>query len=135
MLVCGVQRCVHAEVYADSVAHELLAVKGLADCYGGFDVEEGDNDAAEGLERSPCVHFCMLINRFADFCKRVELEDFWCEEILQVVLVVAQEIVAAVTYCDYEGIGGRRWLNQRWQIGKVERKWRLGSRGRSRALW
>jgi hypothetical protein len=47
VLIAGVQRGIHAKVHPDPAAHDLFAVYFLADCDGGFDVEEGDYDAAK----------------------------------------------------------------------------------------
>lgn len=82
MLVGGVQGRVHSKVYADTVAHELLTVKRLSYLDCRFDIEEGYDDAAERLERRPCVNFGMLIYCFADLGKGCELEDLGCEEVL-----------------------------------------------------
>ena len=66
MLVGRVHGRVYTKVYADTVAHELLAIQRLPYLYRGFDVEEGYYYTAEGLERRPCVYFRMLVYGLAN---------------------------------------------------------------------
>lgn len=82
VLIAGVHGRVDAEVDADAVAHQGLAVEGLADGDGVGRVEEGDDDALEGFERRPCVDFGVGVDGLADFCQGGGLEDLRCEEVL-----------------------------------------------------
>jgi hypothetical protein len=63
----------------------LFAVYFLADCDGGFDIEEGDYDAAERFERSPGVDRAMLVYRLADLYEIRRLEDLRLNKVLVVV--------------------------------------------------
>ena len=82
MLVARVHGRVDAEVHADAVAHYCLAVERLPDGDGVGYVEEGDDDALEGLEGRPGVHFGMGVDCLPDFCESGGLEDLRCEEVL-----------------------------------------------------
>lgn len=81
MLVGRIERRVHAEVDTDAIAHKLFTIQRLSYSYRRLDVEEGNHDAAEGLERRPCMYFCMLIDGFTDLSKSVELEDLGSEKV------------------------------------------------------
>lgn len=82
MLIGRIKWCVHAEVHANAVAHQLLTVQRLSYCDGGFDVKERDNDPTKRLEWRPCVYFGMLIDSFADLGQSVELKNFRGKEVL-----------------------------------------------------
>lgn len=62
VLVANVQRCVHSEVDADPATHHCFPVKALADGDGGLGVKEGDNYAAEGLQRGPGMDWGALVD-------------------------------------------------------------------------
>ena len=64
-----------AEVHADAVAHDGLTVEGLLNGDGGVGGEEGDDDAAHGLDRCPRVYGDMLVYYVADRLEVVLLED------------------------------------------------------------
>lgn len=87
-----------AEVDTAGVAEDSLAVPDLAHGYGGVVIKEGDDDAAEGLERGPCVDGSGLGDEIADGLQIVGAEDV---EILQ----VGEE----------QGVGRRGGLDERWE--------------------
>ena len=66
VLVVGVCGRVHAKVDAHAAAHDGLAVDLLADGDGGVDVEEGDDDALERLERGPGVDGAVAVDGLAN---------------------------------------------------------------------
>ena len=103
MLVCWVHGCVYAKVYADTIAHQLLAVKRLPDLYRGFGVEERNYYAAKGLEWRPCVHSRMLVDCFANLGKGGQMEDFRVQKILNLVSIVATA-AGLITYGDDESV-------------------------------
>lgn len=81
MLIAGVHGRVDAEVDADAVAHDGLAVKRLTDGDGILRVEERNDDALEGLEGRPGVNFCVAIDCLADFDQSGGLEDLRRKEV------------------------------------------------------
>jgi hypothetical protein len=106
VLVCRVHRRINTKVYADAVAHELLAIKRFPYLYRRLDVKEGYYDAAEGLEWCPGVYFGMLIYRLADFGEGVELEDFGGEKVLDRVSLTANYMfrIGGFAYRDDERV-------------------------------
>lgn len=58
MLVFGLDRGWMAEVDFDRFAHYSFTIKDLADPDGGVYVKEGDDDAAETLQRGPRMNWC-----------------------------------------------------------------------------
>lgn len=81
VFVAGVDGGVLAEIDTEAVAHEGLAVPGLADADGRLVVEEGDDDAAEGAQGSPGVNGADIIDELADALQVFGAEDV---EILEV---------------------------------------------------
>jgi len=89
VLVGGPDGGVLAKIDADAVAHEGLAVEGLPDGNGGGDVEERDDDAAEGFKGGPGVDRGVLVDKVLDLDEVGWVEYLGLEEV-----------------CDYEGIRG-----------------------------
>lgn len=81
MLIFVLYRCRLTEVNADSVAQDGLTIPYLANGDGGLDAVEGDDDAAEGFERSKGMDRDGLRNEIADDIEVLGLEDF---EVIQV---------------------------------------------------
>jgi hypothetical protein len=64
------------------VAHEGVAIEVLADGHGGGDVEEGDEDAAEGFEGCPGVDRGVLVDEFLDLDEIGGMEYLGFKEVL-----------------------------------------------------
>ena len=65
-----------AEVDFDALAHYRFAIEDLSDADRGVFVEEGDNDAAEGLERGPGMDGGGGVDELFDGLEIVCAEDF-----------------------------------------------------------
>lgn len=83
-----------AKVDLDTLAHDSFAIPNLADGNGGIDVEEGDDYAAERLERRKCVH-------------RRSLGD----EVPDLLQILRQEDVDVVEAREEQSVGGRGGLD------------------------
>lgn len=81
MLVARVQRRVQAKVHPYAAPHDLLAVHFLADRDCGVDIEEGNDNALEGLERCPGVYRRIGIYGFSDLDKVRRVEDLRLNEV------------------------------------------------------
>lgn len=92
-----------AKVDLDALAHDGLAVPDLADGESGLDGVEGDDDAAEGLERGEGVDGDGVFNEAAD-----DLD------------VLGEEDVKVVEVGEEEGVGRRGGVDERRQVGEVE---------------
>lgn len=114
-VVGGVDGRVLAEVDAGAVAHDALAVPGLADADGGLLVRERDDDAPERLEGRPRVRGGRGVDERADRLEVVRAED-----------------VRVLEVGDEEGVGGRRRLRQGREGGKVEGEGRGAGGGAAR---
>lgn len=97
MLVAGVEGSRLTEVDLELLTQEFLTVPDLADVDGGLLVEEGDDDATEGLERSKGVEGCGLRDQIANSLQ-----------------VLGQEDVHVIEVGEDEGVGGRRRNGQGW---------------------
>ena len=103
LVLVEVQRRVLAEVDAAALAHDGLAVPHLAHSDGGLFVEEGNDDAAEGLEGRPSVYRRGGGDKLSDGLQVVRPED-----------------IKIAKVGDQECVGRRCGLRQRGQAGKVE---------------
>lgn len=103
MLVASLHGRVLAEVDAETMTHDRLAVPGLTDADGGLVVEEGDDDAAERAEGRPGVDGARLLDELADGLEVVGAEDV---EVLEV--------------GEDERVGGGCGLGERGEGGEVE---------------
>ena len=126
MLVAGVQRGIHAKVHPDPTAHDLFSVHFLANSDGGIDIEEGDYDSAERFEGCPGVDCAVSVYRLAYLDKIRLLEDLRFNKVLDIISLYVVEL-STCTYGDNQSIRRRRGLRERWQIGEVQREWRLAS--------
>lgn len=102
--VGGVEVGVLAEVDADAAAEDGLAVEDLADGDGVVDAVEGDDDAAEGLERGEGVDGGVLVDGAGDVLEYGGGED-----------------IEGLEVGDQEGVGGRRGVREGREVGEVER--------------
>ena len=102
-VVSRVHGGVLAEVDARAVAHDRLAVPGLADTDGRVLVGKGNDDTPEGLEGGPGVDGSGGVDERTDGLEVVRAED-----------------VRILKICYKEGVGGRCRLRQRWERGEVE---------------
>jgi len=81
MLILGLDVGWVAEIHLDTLTHYCFAVENLSDSDGGVLVEEGDYNAAEGLERCPGMDRRRGINEVLDGLEIVCAEDFGILEI------------------------------------------------------
>lgn len=79
----------------------------LLDADGGVGVEEGDDNASEGLERGPGVDGGGLVDDVAQVGEVGDVEDFGLLEV-----------------GDEEGVRGRGGGDEWREVGKVETQWR-----------
>lgn len=76
MLVFGFDGGWLAEVDFYALAHYGFAVEDFSDPDGGFFVEEGDDDSAEGFERGPGVYGSRGIDEVSNRLEIWGAEDF-----------------------------------------------------------
>lgn len=81
VLVTSLDGCRLSEIDLDLLAHNELGVPGLSNGDSGVNVEEGDEDAAEGLERRECVDGSGLGNQVADRRNVLGEEDVGVDEV------------------------------------------------------
>ena len=115
VLVRGVHGRVDAEVDADAVAHERLAVERLPDGDGVLLGEEGDDQALEGFQRRPGVDFGVGVDGLAQLGEGGGVEDLGGEQVLGRVRWRLEERWGG-TYCDDECVGGWRGLHEWRQV-------------------
>jgi hypothetical protein len=82
VLIRRVHGRVDAEVDADAIAHERLAVERLPDGDGVLFGEEGDDETFEGLQGRPGVDFGVGVDSLAELGEGGGVEDLGCEEVL-----------------------------------------------------
>lgn len=92
-----------AKVDLEPLPHDSLPVPDLADGNGGLVVPEGDEDAAERLERGPGVDGRRLLDEVADGLE-----------------VLGEEDVEVVEVGEEQRVGGSGGRRQRGQVGEVE---------------
>jgi hypothetical protein len=94
-----------SKVDAALLAHDGLIIPDLADVYCGLLIEEGDDDAAEGLKRGEGVDG-----------RRVG------DEVTDDIEVLGEEDGRVGEVGEEKGVGRRRRRGQRWEVGEVESK-------------
>lgn len=67
MLIDRFYRCWFAKVDAYSAAHYCFPIEDSADLDCSIFVVKGDDYAAKGTQRRPCVNGCRLIYEVADY--------------------------------------------------------------------
>jgi len=92
MLIFGLYRCRCPKVYPYSLSHNCFAIENSAHLYRGIDIEEGDDDPSEGLERCPAV----------DWYRGVY-------EVSNLLEVICSEDLYVIEVCDEQRVGGRCW--------------------------
>lgn len=76
MLVLGLDICLLTKVDSAAITKDSFAIPNLTDSDGGIDIEEGNDDATERLERRKGVDRCYLGNQSSD-----SLQVVWSEDI------------------------------------------------------
>lgn len=103
MLILDLDGRALAKVDLEPLPHDGLAIPDRADGDGGLVVPEGDEDAAERLERGPGVDGRRLGDEVADGLE-----------------VLGEEDVEVVEVGEEQRVGGPRGRRERGQVGEVE---------------